>query len=235
MLASMAGSLLGLLIKKISHRLNDTILGFAAGVMITAAFLGLLPTAFAGTEIFNTFLASAGVLLGAMFISVIDRFVPHLHLDNCDVKASETKSSANRTLLLIIAIAIHNIPEGLATGIVFSDGITESARLVAISMFIQKIPEGLILIVPLLSLGMSKIKALQFSVLAALMMLPGIILGVILGSLPHTLTAFFYAFTFGAIIYVVSHEIIPESHEHGHERAATFALLIGILTVVVIA
>lgn len=233
-LASVFGSALGLIFKKISHKLNDTILGFAAGVMLAAAFLGLLPTALEGGGFLKILLAIAGVLIGALFISLIDRFVPHIHFDNGQMKQSETKSTKNRTLLLIIAIAIHNIPEGLATGIVFGNGITDSALLVATSMIIQKIPEGLIVIVPLLGLGMSKAKAFRIALIVSAMMIPGVVIGTVLGSLPVLLTAFFYAFTFGAIIYVISDEIIPESHEHGFQRAATFALLVGVLTVAVI-
>lgn len=232
--ASIFGSSLGLMFKKISHRLNDTILGFAAGVMLAAAFLGLLPTAFDGQGVWGMLLAVAGVVCGALFISLIDRFVPHIHFDNGEMKESEAKNAAaSRTLLLIIAIAIHNIPEGLATGIVFGNGVTDSAVLVAVSMVIQKIPEGLIVIVPLLGMGMSKGKAFRISLIVSAMMLPGVLIGIALGSLPALLTAFFYAFTFGAIVYVISDEIIPESHEHGHQRAATFALIAGVLTVAV--
>ncbi len=232
-LASVFGSSIGLIFKKISHKLNDTILGFAAGVMLAAAFLGLLPTAFGNGGIITISLAIIGVVTGAAFISMVDRFVPHIHFDNGEMKESEAKSNGNRTLLLVIAIAIHNIPEGLATGIVFGNGITDSALLVAISMVIQKIPEGLIVIVPLLGMGLSKAKAFRISLVVSAMMLPGVIIGIILGSLPALLTSFFYAFTFGAIVYVISDEIIPESHEHGHQRAATFALIVGVLTVAV--
>ncbi len=232
-LASVFGSSLGLIFKKISHKLNDTILGFAAGVMLAAAFLGLLPTAFGSGGMPTISLAVIGVIAGAAFISLIDRFVPHIHFDNGEMKESETKSNGSRTLLLIIAIAIHNIPEGLATGIVFGNGVTDSALLVAISMVIQKIPEGLIVIVPLLSMGLSRAKAFRISLVVSAMMIPGVIIGIILGSLPALLTSFFYAFTFGAIVYVISDEIIPESHEHGYQRAATFALIVGVLTVTV--
>lgn len=234
-LASVIGSASGLVFKKISHKQNDTILGFAAGVMLGAAFLGLLPTAFEGQDVIGLILAAVGVLIGAAFISMIDRFVPHIHFDNGEIRESQTKSksSSNKTLLLIIAIAIHNIPEGLATGIVFGNGVTDSAILVAISMVIQKLPEGLIVIVPLLKMGMSKKKAFGISLIVSAMMLPGVVAGVLLGGLPTLLTVFFYAFTFGAIIYVISDEIIPESHEHGHQRIATFALIIGVLTVAV--
>lgn len=232
-LASITGSLLGLAFKKITHRTNDMILGFASGVMLTAAFLGLLPTAFESIKPLPTLTGVLGVFSGAVLISLIDRFVPHIHFDSGHIHESERKSSgSSRVLLLVIAIAIHNIPEGLATGIVFSEGLTDNAAMVALSMIIQKIPEGLIVAVPLLGMGMKRIKALTISILIAFMMLPGILTGVLLGTLPHLLTSFFYAFTFGAIVYVVSDEIIPESHEHGHQRAATFSLLTGVLVVV---
>lgn len=231
-LAGVLGSLLGLIFKKISHRMNDMILGFASGVMITAAFLGLLPTAFEPFSAKTAVIGSAGILAGALLISFIDKFVPHIHFEGGHVKDDNVSKSANRVLLLIIAIAIHNIPEGLATGIVFSDGITDNAILVAFSMVIQKIPEGLIVIVPLIGMGMKKSKAFGLSALIAFMMLPGILIGVLLGALPHLLTSFFYALTFGAIVYVVSDEIIPESHEHGNEREATFSMLAGVLMVV---
>lgn len=238
--ASIVGSLMGIVFKKITHKANDTILGFAAGVMIAAAFLGLLPTAFSIDGVIGIVTGVVGVLVGAMFISGIDKFVPHAHFDNLngEIVNSETlpsdKAKSNRVMLLIIAIAIHNIPEGLATGIAFSGGMTPSAKLVALSMIIQKIPEGLIVIVPLLSMGMKKGRAVWISVLVGLMMLPGLIAGVLLGTLPPLLIAFFNAFTFGAIIYVISDEIIPESHEHGFQRSATFALIAGVLVVMVI-
>lgn len=231
-LAGVFGSMLGLVFKKISHRTNDMILGFASGVMLTAAFLGLLPTAFEPFSVKTAVIGAAGIFAGALLISFIDKFVPHIHFDGGHMRGEHGEGASSRVILLIIAIAIHNIPEGLATGIVFSEGITESALLVAMSMIIQKIPEGLIVIVPLLGMGMKKSRALGLSSLIAFMMLPGIIIGVLLGALPPLLTSFFYAMTFGAIVYVVSDEIIPESHEHNNERAATFALLTGVLMVV---
>lgn len=232
--ASIIGSLLGLCLKKITHKINDSILGFAAGVMLAAAFIGLLPPAFIDTSPIGIVVAISGVIIGAVFISLIDRFVPHMHFDNGEFIASEAKSSGSKVMLLVIAIAIHNIPEGLATGIAFSNGMNENAFLVAISMTIQKIPEGLIVAVPLIALGMKKTKAFGISCIVALMMLPGLLVGIALSTLPAMLTAFFYAFTFGAIIYVISDEIIPESHEHGYQRSATFSLITGVLMVMLV-
>lgn len=232
-LASVVGSIIGLIFKKISHKTNDTFLGFAGGVMLAAGFMGLLPDAFVGENWWQIALGVVGVLVGAVFISLIDKFVPHMHFDNEHMKESETKSGKNRAMLLVIAIAIHNIPEGLATGIVFSGG-NANALMVVISMIVQKIPEGLIVVIPLLAMGMKKSKVFGISLVVAGMMLPGVVIGALLGALPQALTSFFYAFTFGAIVYVVSDEIIPESHEHGFERSSTFALLIGIIVVMLL-
>ena len=165
-LSSIAGSALGLVFKKISHKTNDCLLGFAAGVMLSAAFLGLLPSAFLEDNTLTlNILSVAGVFLGAFFISAIDKFVPHIHLhgDGEIKEDNPSHSGKNKILLLIIAIAIHNIPEGLATGLAFSNGITKEGIVIALSMIIQKIPEGLIVAVPLLMSGMSKKKTFLIS------------------------------------------------------------------------
>lgn len=234
MLASILGSGMGLIWRNISHRANDMILGYAAGVMLTAAFVGLLPTGFAQTDLPGIFTGCAGVVVGAWFISLMDRFVPHMHFENGTFDSSEAHGKTNRVLLLVIAIAIHNIPEGLATGLAFSGGMSQNALLVALSMVIQKIPEGLIVMMPLLKLGMKRGRAFGLCCVVALMMLPGLVLGMLLGTLPGMLVSFFYAFTFGAIVYVISDEVIPESHEHGYQRHATFALIGGILSVMLL-
>lgn len=234
-LSSICGSLLGLIFKKITHKTNDMFLGYAAGIMFAAAFLGILPSAFPSDNIWLIIISILGVIIGAFLISVIDKFLPHIHFHDGHFIESEAKTkNTSKVLLLCIAIAIHNIPEGLATGISFSNGITNQSLLIGISMIIQKIPEGLIVMLPLLSLNLKKAKAFQISILVALMMVPGLILGVLFGALPAILNGFFNAFTFGAIIFVISKEVIPESHEHGYQKPATFALLTGILSVIIL-
>ncbi len=236
-LSSILGSVIGLVIKNISHKTNDTLLGFAAGVMLSAAFLGLLPEAFYGDGFSIIHLFSIlGVIVGSFFISAVDKFVPHIHIhSDGEIKEDNPDHSGkNKILLLIIAIAIHNIPEGLATGLSFANGITKEGLVIALSMVIQKLPEGLIVAVPLIKSGTSRKQTFLISLVVALMMLPGTIAGILLGTLPPLLLTFFNAFTFGAIIYVVSDEIIPESHEHGFQKNATFALIFGILMVVMI-
>ena len=130
-----------------------------AGVMLTAAFVGLLPTGFAQTDLIGIFTGCAGVVAGAWFISLMDRFVPHMNFENGTFDNSEAHGKTNRVLLLVIAIALHSIPEGLATGLSFSGGMSQNALPVALSMVIQKIPEGLIVMMPLLKLGMKRGRA----------------------------------------------------------------------------
>lgn len=232
-MCSVLGSVSGVFIKKISHKTNDMLLGYAAGVMLAAAFVGLLPDAFGGGSAGEILVGTAGILAGAVCLSLADRFIPHSHFngDEFSDSAAKSKHNASRVLLLVIAIAIHNIPEGLATGMALTGGITKEGLTVLFSMMLQKVPEGLIVSLPLISLGMKKSKALLCSVGVAMMMLPGVLFGILFGMLPQLLSVFFTAFTFGTIVYVISDEVIPESHANGHQKAATFSLLGGILRV----
>lgn len=225
--SSIFGSGLGLIFKKISHKTNDIFLGFAAGIMFTAAFIGLLPNVFEKSFI-TILLGILGVFLGGGLISLIDKFTPHLHFHDNEWTEEGGHSNKSKILLICIAIAIHNIPEGLATGISYANGM-DNGIVMTISMILQKIPEGLIVVLPLLAVGMSKGKAFLYSVLIAFMMLPGLILGIIFGSMPQMLVGFFNAFTFGAIIYVICDEVIPTSHEHGFEKLSSFSVLFGII------
>lgn len=227
--SSFFGSCLGLIFKKISHKTNDIFLGFAAGIMLAAAFMGLLPNVFESKNPLGIILGIIGIFLGGGLISLIDRFTPHLHFHDNEWTEEGGHSNKSKILLICIAIAIHNIPEGLATGISYSNGM-ENGLVMTISMALQKIPEGLIVVLPLLAVGMSKGKALLYSLLIAFMMVPGLILGIIFGSFPHVLIGFFNAFTFGAIIYVIADEIIPTSHEHGFEKLSSFSVLLGIIS-----
>lgn len=237
MLASLFGSAVSLIFKKISHRSADMSLGFAAGVMLAAAVVGLLPEMLTGSSWFSILTALIGVVAGGILISLLDRFIPHEHEGNIaevpDAAAGGEKKYS-RVFLLAAAIAIHNVPEGLAVGVGFSGGLTDNALLLAISMAIQKIPEGAIVAIPLLAAGHGRAKAFKTSLLVALMVLPGAVLGAIFTQLPPQFTAFAYSFTFGAILYVIGDEIIPESHSHGFQKAATFSLIAGFMAIVVL-
>ena len=118
--ATMLGAVLGFAIKRIPHRFNDIILGFAAGIMLSAAVFGLITPALEGGDIFNTLIVVAGIFVGAVFLSLMDRIVPHLHSIAGVSEAHGAESdSLNKVLLFVFAIAIHNLPEGIAAGVGF--------------------------------------------------------------------------------------------------------------------
>ena len=155
--ASIVGAFIGFIFKKASHRFNDVILSFAAGVMLAAAVIGLiLPSLRYGGKL-SLLITVAGVFCGALCVNVIDKIVPHLHrLTGVDQETHPEKTEQlNKILLFVIAIAIHNLPEGIAAGVGFGTGNTVEALTVAGGIALQNIPEGMVIIAPMLAGGMS--------------------------------------------------------------------------------
>lgn len=232
-LVSWVGSIIGILVKNISHKVNDILVGFSAGIMLAACFLGFLPQSLEVTQGWEVLIPISAIFVGALVVCLFDKYLPHQHFSDGQLVDSEAKSnSGNKVLLIVIALAIHNIPEGLAVGLAIRQG--QEGVMMLVSILIQKLPEGLIVALPLLSVGMKKSKVLLYSTVVALMMLPGMLVGLLITSLPPLAVSFFMAFTFGCILYVVSDEMIPESHQHGYQRPATFAMLLGIVAVVLL-
>lgn len=238
MLSSILGSVIMLFIKKVSHKTCDAFMGFAAGVMLAAAVLGLLPRMLPDANIFGIAISVTSVLAGCFLISILDRLVPHTHshaATNTPDEGVHTSGKAySNGVLLIAAIAIHNVPEGLAVGVSFSDGLTRDALLMTISIAVQKVPEGAIVALPLVMSGMKRTAVFRSSLIVALMVLPGVLLGTAAAQIPVQFMSFSYALTFGAMLYVISDEIIPASHSHGYQKAATFSLVLGFMGVFIL-
>ncbi len=232
--STIAGIILGLIVRKIPHRFNDTILGFAAGVMLGAAILGLLlPSLSQGTSAGLT-LAIAGAFIGALLISTLDKVVPHLHrLAGIDTEAHNNRS-IGKILLFVSAIALHKIPEGLATGVSFGTGISGEGLTVASAMALQNIPEAVVIVAPLLAIGVTPLRVISISLCIAIVSIISVISGMLLIDSFAVLTPFMTAAAGGAMLYVISDEMIPETHSHGHEKEATFALLSGLILVIVL-
>ncbi len=206
---------------KVSEKLLDVMLGFSAGVMLAASFFSLLLPAINFGGIWMTIL---GFIVGIVFLHLSDRFAPHMHF----ISGSEGPSSQLAWVsLLVIAITIHNFPEGLAVGVSFGGGDIAAGTVLATGIAIQNMPEGLAVALPLVMAKFSRLKALAYASLTGLVEPVGGLLGVSIFSIARPILPFGLAFAAGAMIFVVADEIIPESHRKGHERPATFGLIFG--------
>lgn len=225
--ATVFGALIGFIFKKISHRFSDIVLSFAAGVMLSAAVLGLvLPSLEYGGK-YGIIYTVAGIFLGALALNLIDRLVPHLHkMIGPDIE-THNNSNLSKVLLFVTAIAIHNLPEGIAAGVGFGSGDTSQALIIAGGIALQNIPEGMVIIGPMLAAGVSPRKTFICAMLTGAVEVVGTLIGYFAVSIATAVLPIALAFAGGTMLYVISDEMIPETHAHGGERAATYALLVG--------
>ena len=225
--ATVFGSLIGFAFKKISHRFSDIVLSFAAGVMLAAAVLGLvLPSLEFGGK-FSILITVAGIFAGALCLNLVDKLVPHLHKMVGVEDESHTNANLSKVLLFVTAIAIHNLPEGIAAGVGFGSDNDTQALLIAGGIALQNIPEGMVIIGPMLAAGVSPKKTFLLAMITGLVEVVGTLIGYFAVSLASAILPFALAFAGGTMLYVISDEMIPETHAHGGERGATYALLIG--------
>ncbi len=225
--ATIIGSLIGFIFKKISHRFSDIVLSFAAGVMLAAAVLGLiLPSLEYGGK-WGLLITVAGIFIGAVSLNLIDRLVPHLHkMVGADIE-DHKNTNLDKVLLFVTAIAIHNLPEGIAAGVGFGSGDTTQALLIAGGIALQNIPEGMVIIAPMLAAGVSTKRTFVCAMITGLVEVVGTLIGYFAVSIASVILPFALAFAGGTMLYVISDEMIPETHAHGNERGATYALLVG--------
>ena len=226
--ATVFGTLLGFIFKKASHKFSDIVLAFAAGVMLAAAVLGLiLPSLDYGGK-WGLLITVVGVFAGALCVNLFDRLVPHLHrLSGVDQEQHPDQTQLNKVLLFVMAIAIHNLPEGIAAGVSFGTGNTAEALTVAGGIALQNIPEGMVLVAPMLAAGVPKGRTFLIAAATGVVEVLGTLLGYFAVSLSAAILPFALAFAGGTMLYVISDEMIPETHAHGEERGATYALLFG--------
>ncbi|MBE7044623.1 MAG: ZIP family metal transporter [Ruminococcaceae bacterium] len=225
--ATVIGALIGFIFRKMSHRFSDIVLSFAAGVMLSAAVLGLILPSLEYGGTYGILITVIGIFTGAFCLNLIDKLVPHMHkLIGTD---SETHHNANlsKVLLFVTAIAIHNLPEGIAAGVGFGSGNDAQALFIAGGIALQNIPEGMVIIAPMLAAGVTPKKTLICAMLTGVVEVIGTLIGYFAVSLASAILPFALAFAGGTMLYVISDEMIPETHAHGSERGATYALLAG--------
>jgi ZIP family zinc transporter len=231
--------------RQMPRALLDAMLGFAAGVMIAASFWSLLAPAIEMAESMGTsgwVPAAAGFLLGAVFLRLADRFLPHLH--PLMSKAEGIKSTWQRTTLLVLAITLHNIPEGLAIGVAFgaaaygsefASGATFTAAVaLAVGIGLQNFPEGVAVAMPLRREGISRLRCFWYGQLSAVVEPVAALLGAAAVLVVRPLLPYALAFAAGAMIYVVVEELIPEAQQGGRTDLATSATVVGFTVMMVL-
>ncbi len=223
--------------RTISRRANDTLLGFAAGVMISASFFSLiLPGIEAATEqhgsvVIAAFIAAGGIALGALMVALMNEALPHEHF----IEGPEGAGIAlSKIWLFVIAITIHNFPEGMAVGIGFGGGDMANGLSLATGIGLQNAPEGLAVAVALRGQDYSKLHAFLIALATGLVEPIGGVIGVAAIHVSEVILPWGLTFAAGAMIYIISHEIIPETHRHGHQNAATTGLVIGLILMMVL-
>lgn len=233
-LATALGTLPVLFSQKLSDRVQDTLFGFGAGVMLAAcAFSLVIPGleaartngAFGGGAWAAGGVVGSAILLGALALLMMDRLLPHEHF----IKGREGHSAQKmrRTWLFVIAIALHNLPEGLAIGVGYAGNEGLRANALATGIAIQDVPEGLVVAVALLGAGYRRLFAVGIGMASGLVEPIGAVLGAAIVGYSAALLPWGLGFAAGAMLFVISHEIIPESHRKGHEAFATGGLMIG--------
>ncbi len=231
--ATVIGAMIGFLFKKASHRFSDIVLSFAAGVMLAAAVLGLvLPSLEYGGK-YALLITVAGIFVGALCLNLVDKLVPHLHKMVGNDIETHNNAHLNKVLLFVVAIAIHNLPEGIAAGVGFGSGDTSRALMIAGGIALQNIPEGMVIIAPMLASGVKPTKTFVLAMITGLVEVVGTLIGFFAVNIASAILPFALAFAGGTMLYVISDEMIPETHAHGCERGATYSLLVGFCVMLV--
>lgn len=234
--ATLTGAVLGFGIKELPHKWNDTVLGYCAGIMLAASTLGLIVPAFDEAGSNGWWMVVIGVMAGALFLNVLDFVTPHLHhITGLDEEQHRNNASLNHILLFVMAIALHKLPEGMAAGVSMSDlSSGGTSWTVSLGIALQNIPEGMVIIAPLLVAGVTRMRTLVISLAIGLLEVIGVWIGFALGSASATFLPVMLGFAGGAMLYVTSDEMIPETHAHGYQKQATYALLLGFMTLLLI-
>lgn len=226
-LATGLGGLPVFFTKKASHKVMDGLLGFSAGIMLGAtSFSLILPS----IQLGNVWIASIGILLGGAFLATANRIVPHIHTFS---GPEGLPLSLSRVWLFVLAITIHNFPEGMSVGVGFGKGDLGEELGLAMGIGFQNIPEGMAVAFALLREGYRPFRAFGYATLTGLVEPIGGLIGVSIVTLAQSLLPWGLAFAGGAMLFVISNEIIPETHRSGHPLEATFGVLLGFVVMTI--
>lgn len=239
---TLGAAMVFLMKNKINNKIEKLLLGFASGVMIAASIWSLLIPAIEMSESQGKIAwvpATIGFLLGITFLLVLDSVIPHMHLKSD--KPEGIKSKLKKTTMMVFAVTLHNIPEGMAVGVTFAGALTQNAGItmagafaLAIGIAIQNFPEGAIISMPLKSEGISKPKAFLYGTLSGIVEPIGAIITILLTNAVVPMLPYLLAFAAGAMIYVVVEELIPESQAGKHSNIGTIGVAIGFVVMMIL-
>ena len=239
---SLGAAMVFVLKDKMSEKLQKGLTGFAAGVMVAASFWSLLVPALEQSSTLGnlSFLPAAiGFLVGVGFLLFLDEVTPHIHLDNTEEGPKENRLS--RSMKLIVAVTLHNIPEGMAVGVVYAGWLNGNSSItyfgalaLALGIAIQNFPEGAIVSMPLRAEGMTKWKTFVYGVLSGLVEPIGSIITILFATQVVPLLPYFLSFAAGAMMYVVVEELIPEMSEGKHTNIGTVLFSLGFVTMMIL-
>lgn len=219
------GALPVLLFKRLTHRQMDVLLSLTAGIMVAASIYGLIPSAL---KLSNLFVLCCGVILGALSLSMLEEHLPHTDFEHSNSRPLIDAKS----LLLVVAMALHNLPEGLSIGVSYASKFENLGNVVALSIGLQNVPEGLLIALFLVNQGMRPYIAIGIAVLTGSIEWLACLLGFRLTTAFSLLIPYGLAFAAGSMLYIVYKELIPETHGHGHEKEATFSFILGLLLMI---
>ena len=235
-IATMVGAVIGFAGRELPHKWKDAMLGYWAGIMLAASVMGLIVPALEMCSLQQSWSVAAGVAVGAIFLNLLDWLTPHLHhVTGLDIEEHTHNSRINRILLFVMAIALHKFPEGMAAGVSMGPG-TDSGNswMVTFGLALQNIPEGMVIVPPLILAGVSTLRTILISLAIGLLEVVGVWAGFALGAISNMLLPAMLGFAGGAMLYVTSDEMIPETHAHGYQKQATYALLAGFMTLLLV-
>lgn len=224
-MATGAGALPILFFKTVTHRWRDILLAFTAGIMVAASTFSLIPQAMASAPFV---IVCLGVLTGTLLLTVLESFIPHIDLEHTRVNISMD----SQALLILSAITLHNIPEGLSVGVSYSSEQTGLGGLIAFAIGLQNAPEGFLVALFLINQRVGKFKAFLLATMTGAVEIVSAVIGYYLTALVEGLVPYGLSFAAGAMLFIVYKELIPESHGDGHARSATFSFIVGLLVMI---
>ena len=224
--ATVFGTVIGFIFKNLSMKFSDAVLGFAAGVMLIAAIKGLILPSLECGGAFALPLAVLGIFSGAALIVALNKLVPHINT-LVSKAGGKSESAKNKILIFVLAIAIHNLPEGIAAGVGFGTGDFSGAVTVALGIALQNVPEGMVIVSPMLSAGISPKRTFLYASLTGCIEVVGTFVGYFAVSLSSAVLPFALALAGGTMVCVITDEIIPETHGGKNKIPVSIAFLLG--------